>query len=614
MPRKFPIAAVLAAIVIASASRAFAAPQATQQVRPQQRVTTAAPATGTASITVTVTTDDGTGIKGARVTAVQVPATASANAPGQAPVAPAARDGGRGPVVQRQSRTGLGGVAEITDLPAGNYLVLAMPPTGFVFAGAQERVEVKSGGRAAATIRMRRGGVITGRVLDEDGDPVTGAMVEVLRISRLGGRSDTGNFSTQPTNDLGIYRVWGLSAGDYVVGAHFEDRSMPSNDGTATTDGYQPSYFPGVLAFDASRPVQVKGGQETGGVDIQLVRGRMGAVSGRVVDVASGGATGSNPGGSVQLLPRGYNPTFSTRGGSIRPDGTFLITNVPAGEYYAYAVLALGRGPNSGREAGYLPVTVNGEEVSVTIQTNYGATVSGRVILEGTPPAQSGSPGSAGRQAQVRVSARPVSDLYMAVSGGDQASGVVRPDGTFTLTGLRGPVQFTASGGRAALKEIARGASDISGQPIELLGTERIDDLVIVMTYDTGGIQAVIDDDSDQSMPDATAMVVPDDPDKWNAGSPFIRMARVSPITAAGTGFAASTPGATTTATQPTGSAGIGFEIPLLPPGRYLVVALADGGVPSRLDRSAIDRLRESGSTVTVQPGQTATVKVKAIR
>ena len=286
----------------------------------------------------------------------------------------------------------------------------------------------------------------------------------------------------------------------------------------------------------------------------------------------------------MQISPRGHNAAFNTRGVPVRPDGTFLIPNVPAGDYYVSAIWGRGGGPNAVREGGFVPITVNGDEVSVTIQTNTGATVSGRVVLEGTPPAQAGAPGSAGRPGQVRVMARPTSEQYAAgFSGGEQSptSGAVRPDGTFTLSGLRGPLQFTAMGGRAALKEIRRGATDISGQPVELLGTERIDDLVVVMTYDTGGIEGVIEDEGDKPISDAAALIVPDDPDKWNAGSPFVRIARVSPSSPGGTPFTAATPGVTTT-TAP--ASVVRYRRKRLPVGTASPGALPGGGVRRRRD------------------------------
>ncbi len=182
----------------------------------------------------------------------------------------------------------------------------------------------------------------------------------------------------------------------------------------------------------------------------------------------------------------------------------------------------------------------------------------------------------------------------------------MRPDGTFTLTGLRGPLLFTATAGRAALKEVRRGASDISGQPLELLGTERIDDLVVVMTYDTGAIDAVLNDEGDSPVTDAVALVVPEDPDKWS--SPFIRTARAASASAG----ASATPGTPTAQATARGTAGL--QLANLPAGRYLVMAFADGLVPTLPDRSTIERLREFATTVTVDAGQTATVKVKAIR
>jgi hypothetical protein len=610
------VAAAWTAAAILSVPPAAAAPRGNPQGRQQQRQAPQPTAAGTAAITVTVATEEGAGVKGAQLLATLAsPASPqAAGAPGMAsvtPMVPAVRDGGRGTAPQKQARTGLGGVATFAELPAGTYVIGVDLPAGFVTRAAPERVEVAEGAQAAVTIKVVRGGVVTGRVLDEDGDPVIGATVSAFRLSRLGGRAATSNYGTQPTNDLGGYRIWGLAAGDYVISAHFDGRETPSGGGGVTADGYLATYFPGVVAFDASRPVQARAGQETGGVDIQLTRGKLGAVSGRVVD-AAGGTSGA--GGSAQIFPRTTNPTFSMRGSSIRPDGTFLIPNVPAGDYYVYAATSPGRAQNAVREAGYAPVTVNGEEVPVVIQTNVGATVSGRVVLEGTPPAQAGAPGSTGRQGQIRVTARPASDVARTFPTGDQSSATVRPDGSFTLTGLRGPTQFSATSGRAALKEVRRGASDISGHPLELLGTERVDDLVIVMTYDTGGIQGSVEDDSDQPMPDAVTLVFPDDPDKWNAVSPFIRTARVAAAARDGASLAGATPGvvATTAASSVAGAAG--FQVAMLPPGRYVVATFADGGVPSAPDRATLERLRELGSAVTVEAGQTATVKVKAIR
>jgi hypothetical protein len=584
--------------------------QAAQAVRP----------TGNATITVTVVLEeDGSGVKRARVmllgTAGTPPASSGpARTPGQAPVADvqAARDRGSSPIAPREGRTGAGGVVTFTDLPAGDYGISVFPPAGFIFKAGPSHVRIENGGHGKATITLGKGGVLTGRVFDEDGEPVTGASISVFRISKAGGRPQSASRGgEQPTNDLGIYRIWGLAAGDYLVSASLSERPMLTDE--QAQDGPLPSYYPGVAASDAARPVQVKAGQETGGVDIQLVRGRLGAVSGRVVE-ASGNTAGA-AGASIQLSSRGSNPALGDRGAGVRPDGTFQFSNVPAGEYYVSANLSRNTGANALREGAYVPVTVNGDDVSVTIQTNLGATISGRVVLEGTPVSQPGGPGSSAAPSAGRVVLRTaVSGPYApGFSLGNSSSTAVRPDGTFTVTGVRGPVQVSAAAGRAALKSVTLGAHDISGQVLELLGTERIDDVVISMTYNTGEIQGVVGAGPEESLSEASVLVYPDEPDKWHVGTPFIRSARLTASGPGGSGARGAAPGVTTTS-QPLPAGSASFQITGLVPGRYVVVAFADGSGTGNADPQMLERWREFGKLVTVDAGQTATVKVTPVR
>jgi hypothetical protein len=418
---------------------------------------------------------------------------------------------------------------------------------------------------------------------------------------------------SQPTNDLGVYRVWNLPAGDYIVGAWWDDQPLP--DELPVLDGYLPTYFPGLTAFDAAKPVPVRWGQEAGGVDVLLQRGRLGAVTGKVID-ASGGYPGAGVStASVGLTARSQNPAYPWRSTGARSDGTFLFPNVPAGDYYVSATLIRGTGTYALREGGYVPVSVSGNEVGVTIQTNFGARISGRVIFEGSPLAQAGVPGDVARQispVQVVIQSASTAQFVPAFTV-DSSPGAVRPDGTFTLTGVRGPVQIAASGARAALKSVTRGGRDIIRQPLELLGTERIDDAVIVMTYDTGSLRGVVAGDEDEALPEASVLVVPDDPDTWSPGSPFVRTPRVVPSEPGGTAPAASTPGAVTAGQTPETGPG-SFHLDLLAPGRYVVIAFADGWAAAGADRASIERWREMGTVVTVDAGQTAAVKVRAIK
>jgi hypothetical protein len=619
------------------------ASRAADRPAPTAQSASAAEQRGTASITITVTTEDGVAVRNARVSLIATGAAPASSAttpggqptvpnapaarPGTSPASvqattPTARDRRGASVFQRQAKTNSGGAAAFGELPAGTYAVSVSPPPGYVSRRTPPRVAVKAGGQAAATVKISRGGVITGRVLDDEGYPLMGAWVSVFRLTP-GGHAQIYGASTLPTDDLGAFRVWSLPAGEYLLTANYDDRvatfsgdgaplagylaaHLPGGDaGGARLETYLATHFPGVAAIDAASPVQVKAGQETGGVEIPLVRGRLGSVTARVVD-SSGAAGGS---GTYQFVSRGRNASVNVRG-SIGPEGVVRISNVAAGDYYLWAVQRQ-TGPARATEVGFLPVTVDGNDVNVSLQTNTGAALSGRMVMEGNPPTQSGTTGASGQSA-VKVTIRSgtdsvTSDLYFWTRDPGASDGTVRPDGTFSITGVRGPVQVGAAGGLAALKAVRRGAIDISGRPLELQGTEQLDNLVVVMTYDFGSVQGSVVDDDDEPVPGATVIVVPDDPDTWNTGSPFVRTAAAGPSTP----VSAAAPGAITSGQGAEGVAG--FLLPQLAPGRYLVIGVADSPVGT-VDRALIEQWRGQAAAVSVDAGQTATVKIKVTK
>ena len=114
-------------------------------------------------------------------------------------------------------------------LPAGRYMLSAnkqgyvpaaygasrpnRPGTALVLAEAQRITGL--------TLRMTRGSVISGVIVDQNGDPFSGANISVMRNAFAG----TGQRTLVPVNsvqsdDRGHYRAWGLAAGDYVVSAN----------------------------------------------------------------------------------------------------------------------------------------------------------------------------------------------------------------------------------------------------------------------------------------------------------------------------------------------------------------------------------------------------------
>src|SRR3954467_10031982 len=119
------------------------------------------------------------------------------------------------------------GVFDLAELPAGRY-TLTVSKSGFVALSYGQRRPLQAGtplqladGQQLKGIEFQlpRGSVISGRVLDEDGDAMPGVMVRVMRYQYLQGERRLTAAGNGQTDDKGQYRVWGLMPGDYYVNA-----------------------------------------------------------------------------------------------------------------------------------------------------------------------------------------------------------------------------------------------------------------------------------------------------------------------------------------------------------------------------------------------------------
>jgi hypothetical protein len=115
----------------------------------------------------------------------------------------------------------------VKDLPAGKYAVSAVK-TGFVRTAFGQRRALRDGtpievrdGQTVSSVDMilPRGGVITGRLRDEDGEPLSRAGVRALRFQYQRGERRLMPAGNDQTDDRGEYRIFALPPGEYVVTA-----------------------------------------------------------------------------------------------------------------------------------------------------------------------------------------------------------------------------------------------------------------------------------------------------------------------------------------------------------------------------------------------------------
>ena len=238
--------------------------------------------------------------------------------------------GPRQPVGRRRGRrTGAGGRSTTTDetgrfafsaLPEGRFNLSASKP-GHVSGTYGQRqpgrpgtpIQLADGQRLQVQLQITRGGVITGTVLDENAEAIPGTPVRALRYVMQSGQRTLQSAGNGQTDDRGVYRIYGLQPGEYIVFATPRNNNLGIDAGrqvelqqlvqqsaamerleavqaqaqalqeriaqlrstlqASTTDeastGYAPVYYPGTTTPSSAATVTVGPGEEKGSVDFQ---------------------------------------------------------------------------------------------------------------------------------------------------------------------------------------------------------------------------------------------------------------------------------------------------------------------------------------------------------
>jgi hypothetical protein len=181
------------------------------------------------------------------------------------------------------------------------------------------------------TLKLVKGGVITGRVTDALGEPVPAVEVNAIRVRDADGlpvEISENWLSVRQTDDRGVYRIYGLPPGSYIVAAN----QRPGWYAPSGYEGEAPAYYPAATR-DTAVEISVRSGEEATAIDIRYRGERGRVVSGKLTGaiVASGERLNSF---SVQLksFPLGAQVGFA----NVRPDDprkAFAIYGVEDGEY-----------------------------------------------------------------------------------------------------------------------------------------------------------------------------------------------------------------------------------------------------------------------------------------
>jgi hypothetical protein len=232
------------------------------------------------------------------------------------------------------------------------------------------------------TVKLILGGVITGRVTNDAGEPIIGAPVRAIRVRDETGLStsvdvDYAHLWTRTTDDRGVYRIYGLAPGVYIVAAGGSDassaRSTPFAGRTIT---YHPS-----STRDAATLVNVSSGSEATSIDV-VYRGDSGfVISGKIRGAPGATSDITQTSTKIFLGSTTHNETIDTTTSQSNNQNGYAFYGVPNGEYEVIARNE-GMGEGNGLDSTARRVTVKGADVTgidLTLVPN--ATVSGVVVV-----------------------------------------------------------------------------------------------------------------------------------------------------------------------------------------------------------------------------------------
>lgn len=396
-----------------------------------------------------------------------------------------------------RAATDADGQFRLLNVPAGRYEVV---PVARAFVVQGGRVGFRSQGKSinlneGETIdkidfTLVRGGVITGRVMDADGRPVIGEHPRLAQVTQGDERREPFFFNQflYETDDRGIYRIYGIPPGRYVISVGEDSKNGTIRTGFGHASFFVRTFHPGVIDEAKATVIELSEGTEATNVDITLGRrAETYVASGQVIDAETSKPVPNIIMGYGSLTPEGKQMNAFGFGAQTDAEGHFRLEGLLPGRYAAFA----SAGEQS--EDYSVPVTFEINEGDVTglvIKVRRGASISGMVVIEGTSDRS-----VLAKVSQLRIITYPESEQLAAPVYGEGIR--VSADGSFRIGGLSpGKVRLMPGGWTPpqgfSLLRVERDGVEQRAGIMELTAGSQVTGVRIVFEYGTGVVRGQV--------------------------------------------------------------------------------------------------------------------------
>lgn len=395
---------------------------------------------------------------------------------------------------------------KISGVRPGRYVVF-VERTGFIAVDAHHHhqtegipISIEPGQQLKGIeLHMQPAAVLTGRVVDEDGDPMPNVNVAVLRRNLAGHGGQLDLVGADRTNDIGEYRLSGLPPGRYFISAtpvlDFQSIATPSKDPAAQNKlqlAYVATYYPNTTDRSQATTVELRPGEETP-IDFSLVRTPTARLQGTVTNL------GRTSHAVVALHSSESSLVFNET--DVGKDGKFELRDVAPGSYTLMAIDDSGEQPRIARQS----IHVNGANLEgIRLAPVLGATIRGQIRVAGRSNFDYSQisaylqPGDGNEEA-----------LNAAVHSGDAFH--VKADGSFEWKNIpAGTYSIEAMSGKHAewiIQSALLDGQDVADSEFAVSGGNL--SLTITMTAESATIDGMVIDDKNQPVAGAVVVAVP---------------------------------------------------------------------------------------------------------